>query len=206
MENQVQDESTAHLSRMDSSVWVRNSLILLGIFSIARAASLMTSPINQLSTMLTYGSFSDHMWPIICYFSAPVTLFIIGFILVRRSHVITARAFEMGESKFMRWEPAAYKLVATFSGLLILGWSLPKLGDFVYYVARDQYFDPMEVPRLVFPVLPMFLWFGVQISFAIYLLFGAPHIVRWQLDRESIPTDETSAMESEGAAESIPAD
>lgn len=166
----------------------------------------MSTPISYLSRMFSYGSIADHAWPLICYFSAPVSLFIVGFILVRRSHVITVRVFEMDECQTMRWEPAAYKLVATFSGLLILGWSLPRLGEFVYFVIKDQYIDPLEVSELVFPVLPMFIWFGLQIVFAIYLLFGAPHIVRWQLDRGSSPKNETSELEAECITESIRAD
>ena len=77
--------------------------------------------------------------------------------------------------------PAAFRMVSVFSGLLCLYWLVPRIISAVqgYIIARQHNFDYASAKVNPTHILA---W-AIQAALAIYLLFGAPHFVRWQVKK-----------------------
>lgn len=163
-----------------STIWMRNGLILIGIYAIVEAIIQLTPTMSILANMQPYGILHRETgWALLGYFGAPTVLVILGMFLIWNSHKITAYNFDDYETK-TTWEPIVYKLTSTFCGILIFAFSLPQLGGFASSLAYWLYINK-GVDGLT--CLINAAWILIQIGFGFYLFYGAPHIVRWQIKR-----------------------
>lgn len=94
------------------------------------------------------------------------------------------------------WVPGIYRMVSVFSGILYLYWLVPTIISSVYsYITYKQHQlgdSPMRMPA-TFSLDRVVAWIILS-ALCVYLLYGAPHFVRWQvkttLDECKQPTEE----------------
>jgi len=80
------------------------------------------------------------------------------------------------------WEFAAYRLAFTFAGILIISWALPRLGQVAMNLTIRNI--PLAGPQTG-SALNSLLWLIVQCAIGVYLIIGAPYIIKWQTKRPS---------------------
>jgi len=177
-EQEITDKETK--ANSTSTIWMRNGLILIGIYAIIEAVAQLLPTMKILAEMQPYGIM--HLgagWALFGFFATPATLAFLGIYLIWNSHKITAYNYDDFETR-TTWEPIAYKLAATFCGILILSLSLPMVGEFAsslaYWVFTDRSIHGLSC-------LISAIWISIQIGLGAYLIYGAPHIVRWQINR-----------------------
>jgi len=167
--------------KSNASVWVRNGLILLGVYSMIEGIVLFDT-IGQTVSDINSDSIDreQKIFMLLSDLVIPFILFFLGFYLIRQSHVITAWNFSEEEVEVKSWEPAAYKLGMTLAAIFLLSWTFPEFGYLVYIIACNISNGSIYGSL---PYICTAIWFLVLTAFAVYLLYGAPHIVRWQLRR-----------------------
>jgi len=196
---QTEDEPLKS-ARTYTSVWLRNGLVILGVFSVVLAIRHSLPLVNLFLSQDFEEVFAlKNIWPAFFYVATPGILFVIGFTLVRRSHVITA--FTAGEDnhQVMQWEPAAYKLASVFAGILVLAYSLPKFGVYLIHMTTSYhtYIEDTPTSDFIVHIMPTIAWYFIQFSFAAYLLYGAPHLVRLHLVYDIDEDEESSTDRSD---------
>ncbi len=79
------------------------------------------------------------------------------------------------------WVPVAFRLVCVFVGIYVMSWFLPQLGRTITYFLTARQPGYTASPYLhIWTNLLQCVVLGVP---GLYLLFGAPHFVRWQVKK-----------------------
>ncbi len=183
----------ANAKKPDSSL-VRVGCVVLGGFAILKAFELLNPAVNMLSMLPRGGTnWYELLWAVVGTAIVPALLAATGLRLIRHADDLAARISECHDVPVPQWEYAAYRLAATFCGILVLGWSAPRLGNLVHnwYLTSSSSVEgyPPDIASSMVRQIPMqIIWTAVQFTMGLYLLLGAPHLVRWQLRRAaSVP-------------------
>ena len=165
------------------NTWVRIVFVFLGAIAILRGVEELTPLVNILSMLPREGiDFRELLWASIGTIVAPTVLIVGGYQLIRRCQILTERLCKAHDKPIPYWEYAAYRLGFTLCGILVISWALPKLGQiFLNFSMRD---NPMN-ENLIRSAFNMLIWLVMQSGIGIYLILGAPHIIRWQVKRGS---------------------
>lgn len=104
---------------------------------------------------------------------------------------IVAHAQDYEAEENTNWLPTTYRIIAVGLGILFIWWTIPSVLQLVSSVllrlnaksvmsnSNVEYKQLYTTPRL----LTQLISFIVQLIITIYLLFGAPHFVRWQVKK-----------------------
>lgn len=166
--------------------WVRIALVLMGVFAAVLAVEQLNPVVNVLAQVPTDGWETSMMWTILGVLVAPIALLICSFVLIRYCHSLAIVVTRPARNKVVPyWEQAAYRLGSTICGILVISWALPRAGQIGFSMAWRQ--DP-EVSAYLRPDVERSIWIslvymGLQTLIGVYLLWGAPHLVKWQLRR-----------------------
>lgn len=171
--------------------WVRAGFVLLGAFAIVLAVELVNPVINVLAFSLAEDSHHEGrelFAVLIGTIVAPGALFGCGYYLIRNCSLLSKRLLKVDNETIPYWEYAAYRLGFTLVGILYLSWILPVLGVIASNLALGNDFSMAEQYRR--DAWVNLVWFGVQGAIGVYLVVGAPHIIRWQAKRRGDVTCE----------------
>jgi hypothetical protein len=99
------------------------------------------------------------------------------------------------------WLPAAFRLVCVFCGIFYVYSVIPTMISTAHAYLVTQ----REIPHAVFPTITgdrILAWI-VLLALSLYLLYGAPHFVRWQVKRtlEQCSKPQSQTQDSEEATE-----
>ena len=169
---------------MNSVSWVRIAFVLIGVLALVMAIKTVDPAVKMLTIGLLEERDSDGelLWVIVATLVAPVVLCICAYIFVRYCHYFAARVAHLSKDRITYWEEAAYRLAFTVAGILLLAFSLPSLGQVVHNLMARNFSEEYRL-HLVASAWAMTIRLSVQTAFGIYLLYGAPHIVKWQTTR-----------------------
>jgi hypothetical protein len=116
-----------------------------------------------------------------------IYLFLIWYFLFYRRDgladkiISSSTSTRNGFDKEIPWFPLAVRLSCIFAGLYLMSTVLYNLMRFLtllrWYVERDLFSNSAQSP------LPEIFRLTIIFAVGIYLLFGAPHFVRWQVKK-----------------------
>ena len=168
---------------------------VVGLFAIVQGLARMESFSMALGMMATGQEISkDAMhwaWFPVCSPFVPVSLIALGCILIfvppRRFHQPQAGQAVQDGLGLSTHEICL--IAATFAGVIILGWAMPKLFHTVINFTLSE--DSLRREYLIRRTWPTVVGFVLQAALGFYLFLGAPHLVRWQVERtESMRSDQ----------------
>ena len=77
---------------------------------------------------------------------------------------------------------AIYQVTMSVAGIVVLAWALPKLAQVAVNLSITHH-DPSWKEEIIRRTWPILVGFVLQTILGVYLLFGAPHLSRWQVQR-----------------------
>jgi hypothetical protein len=116
---------------------------------------------------------------------AVITLAVV-YVLFRCEKFFTAKIvdFESSDDTQVSWLAAAFRLVCVISGVLFLYWSIPSLIFAVYNYIVNMNNEPGQ--KYIYMGMPSKIsiaQYVILLGLSIYLAYGAPGFVRWQVRR-----------------------
>ena len=115
-----------------------------------------------------------------------ITLAVV-YILFRCEKFFTAKIvdFEPNDDTQVFWLAAAFRLVCVISGVLFLYWSVPNLIATVYNYITNMNNNEAGMKRIYIGMSPKtdIAKYIILLGLSIYLAYGAPGFVRWQVIR-----------------------
>ncbi len=119
---------------------------------------------------------------------APGISFGTSYYLISKCETIAKGLFPDPEHNSVQIERAIYRVALTAVAVLILAEALPHfLHAFGISIVEQYRFQEMLYVEHSFSVLnaPFLISFLFKVLIGTYLLFGAPHLVEWQMDRSN---------------------
>lgn len=81
------------------------------------------------------------------------------------------------------WLPVTYRIVLVCCGILILYWTTPQIFGLINRVLIGFQYKEADYRPPQLAVWPSLASYVIRMCFGAYLLFGAPHFVRWQVTK-----------------------
>jgi len=171
----------------NTQAFARIVIVGLGIYTCLRMIPLLMSSIFVLShpTPFSLGMGFLHL--------VLMGLFLGGaaYILFYKSAALAARLScdldPVPESPVAQWLPAALRLICMGGGLLYLSSFLTGLSHAIQLWIALQRHAGIQAGQAP-PMTANFIAWALLLPLSIYLLCGAPHFVRWQVNRMNRPT------------------
>jgi hypothetical protein len=164
---------------------------------IARIILIGTGLYVLLQTLLTFiggimmMSFAESAKTQVPLFIAAVAIYLVitlavVYILFRCEKSFTAKIvnFEQNDDTQVFWLAAAFRLVCVISGMLFLYWSIPSLIAAVYRYIMNMNNEPGQ--KYIYMGMSSKIsiaQYVILLGLGIYLAYGAPGFVRWQVRR-----------------------
>jgi hypothetical protein len=165
---------------MNNRALIRALVGVVGIFAIVEGLVQLQSLSMMLGLAGPISKFNFNWpWGIAASALVPLLLFLVGGVLLFSPPKRLFQMWPEGDAQAdQRLSPLAIcRVAAMFSGVLVLVWCLPKIirmvVGFTYCGGRYE-----EVLATTWPTLVGFI---LQLAIGVYLLLGAPHLVRWQV-------------------------
>ena len=116
---------------------------------------------------------------------APITLLILAFVMIRFSDRFARRLLPDDTVEIPIFESAIYRVAFTTCGVLVLSWALPRIGQILSNIAVMK---SKTLPNEMHTEFTESNWisliyFCLQSAIAVYLIWGAPNLVKWQVQR-----------------------
>jgi len=165
--------------------WAKAALVLIAILALVLALNKLVYLPLVIREMLREDRFPENLpLVLICVFT-PFLLGVITVILIRSRKGIAARICRPIGRVSATWEPAAYRLMYLFAGVLILSWAFFDLAGVGGRIQDLSCNGPISG---LGPLMWDSVWVGlaqslIKLSIGGYLLCEAPHLVKWQLRR-----------------------
>lgn len=165
----------------------RIGIFLCGLMGITLTACIVVpGSTERIALAFNADQYYTQLPVIVSLLVAPTISICVSLYLVLKSNSIAHRLFLDTKSTPNQIELAMYRVALTAVAILIFTDTLPNLLNAIGIVIIDQHvLAPDYRLELSFTLyrVPYFVAFAIQISIASYLLFGAPHLVNWQIAR-----------------------
>ncbi len=120
-----------------------------------------------------------------------VVLGLLAWVLIRyrcslAARIVSAEDKPLGskEDRDPQWEPAAYRLMLVFTGMIVLAWVMPRLSDIAHNWAWSRIREPLELKahaqKALFRHAAVVL---LQGGFGLWLVLRSPRLARWFVER-----------------------
>ena len=165
----------------DTNSWVRIAFVLLGIFAIIMGVWTSIPVVRSLAYIPLEGWNAELAWILVVTLLAPAVMCVCAYILIRYCHHFASRLNAYAACSVPYWERAVYRLLSTFFGILLIALALPELGQVVLNLMSAERFEGQMDLRT--SAIALIVRISIQTLFGLYLLLGAPHLIKWQLRR-----------------------
>ncbi|MGD0077265.1 MAG: hypothetical protein ABSB91_01415 [Sedimentisphaerales bacterium] len=158
---------------------VISRIVLIGVGMYVLLQTLLTI-LSSIASLLFATSSAIKASMIIVFMAIHALLAIMAvYFLVRCANSISAKIVEPvpEEDTQVSWLAAAFRLVCVTTGILLLFWTIPS-SIFTLHFYMNSGLDPWYQQAG-----PEFAKIIIMLVLIIYLLFGAPGFVRWQVKR-----------------------
>ena len=167
---------------MTRNAFIRALVGIVGIFAIVQALEQLQylTVVLGMEATTNFDHFSWH-WGILAAVIVPVLLAGLGvMLLIAPPRFLFKHSAGESEAKEHTLPVRAmFQLAAVFSGVLVLSWALPKLVQLAinFSLVKDSVF----LEDFIKHNWPTWVGYVLQVVLGVYLLVGAPHLVRWQI-------------------------
>jgi len=179
---------------IEQNTWVRIVLVLTGVVALVLAFNKL-GPVVTLLSNISRNKLPDEglFQAFVIALLTPLPLLITAYLLVRYCDYFATRICGACTDAAPHWEQAAYRLGSTLAGLLVLSWALPRFAAVIINMctATQEGVPPEWYNESIRGAWIALVYALLQSLFAVYLLLGAPHLVKWQMRRihATKPTD-----------------
>ena len=167
----------------------RAGLIASGVLGIVLTAFAMLPSFGEYVTHAAMNYQRGILAPLIASALAPAITLGICWYLITGSDSIAQRLFPDESPDSTQTERAIYRVVFTSMGILMLVSTFPSfihaIGNTFVENAESNLWPDDFYNQFTFYNLPYIVAFIVQFALAIYLIIGAPRLIRWQTSRNS---------------------
>jgi len=98
---------------------------------------------------------------------------------------IVAHAQEYEAEEKTNWLPTTYHIIAVALGILFIWWTIPYIFQLLYYIKLAQPSSNGQYRQFYtgYRILPTLISVIGRLIISVYLLWGAPHFIRWQIKK-----------------------
>ena len=166
---------------------IRFGFVFAGILAFYISIANFLPNLTAMSMVTMLESRAESLSFMLSATIAPILLLTISFVMIRFSARFANKLLPSESVESQTLEAAIYRVAFTVSGVLVLSWALPRIAQILSNIAAMK-FD--AVPENMHADLTESNWisliyFCIQCGIAVYLIWGAPHLVKWQVNRSS---------------------
>ena len=164
---------------------IRFGFVVSGILAIYLAINNFLPNLTAMSMVTLLDSKSEAWSFLISTTIAPAILTILAFVLIRYSDNLARRLVPDAVVGMPEFESSLYRVVFTGCGVLVLSWALPRIAQVlsnIFMMHGDSVPNNMH-RQLTESNWISIIYFCLQSAIGLYLIVGAPHLVKWQVNR-----------------------
>ncbi|MEM7457609.1 MAG: hypothetical protein AAF456_24985 [Planctomycetota bacterium] len=194
-ELELHDESFCMTNNQDSIALplIRFGFISAGILALYISIADFIPNIVGLSMLALLEPVPDQISFLVSVAIAPCILLFLAYKLIRNSDQLARKLVPEGSNDVSTIEAAIYRVILTACGVVVLSWALPQIGQVLsnIIVTQQEDYPPEFRGMLTESNWGGIVYFCIQSAIGAYLIWGAPHLVKWQVDRAHGEAGET---------------
>ncbi len=164
---------------------IRFGFVFSGILALYISIANFLPNLTAMSMITLLESTSESLSFLLSATIAPALLLILAFVMIRFSDRFARQILPTESVEIPVFESAIYRVAFTACGVLVLSWAIPRIGQILSNVVAmnsNAFPDDMNA-GMTESNWPSLIYFCIQSTIAGYLIWGAPHLVKWQVAR-----------------------
>ena len=166
---------------------IRFGFVFAGILAFYISIANFLPNLTAMSMVTMLDSTAESLSFLLSATIAPVLLLILALVMIRFSDRFAHKLLPTESVGFPTFESAIYRVAFTVCGVLVLSWALPRIAQILSNIAvmkSDTLPNDMHAELTQSNWISL-IYFCLQSAIAVYLIWGAPHLVKWQVNRSS---------------------